>query len=471
MGDAARCDPDGLSSPVQNTEPEDIRLRVALKAADIGIWEWNLETGEMDYTARAREIFGLGDGPVTVERVRAVTHPQDLPRTSAIARRAINASRPIKEPYKFRILRENDGELRWALAHGEAIFADREGKPQAVRYIGTIQDITDQVNADEALARSEARLRLAIEAAGMAVWEYDGATDALTTSPELNRLFGFPEDAAPDIDAFRARYAPGERDKVQQATRAAIERGSNYVQVEFQTVLPDGSPRWRLLRAQVDLDLQGRFKRVIGVVMDIDEQKRGEERQKLLLRELNHRVKNTLGIAQSLASQTFRNFDAHDEALATFRNRLSALAKANDVLIDEEWSTFNLHALVREIIEPFRDRDEDPFVIDGGRQMLPPHLTVPLAMALHELCTNAAKYGALSQPGGSVSVTWRQQADGIAFAWHETGGPPVAEPTRRGFGTTLLSERLSPQLGEIDLRFEEPGLVCRMLLSKPGGAA
>ena len=452
-------------------ESADPRLDIALRAADIGIWEWDLDTNVMEYSNRARSLFGFTEGEVTLERVRAVTHPLDLPRTSEMARRAIDPQVRAREPYRFRAIREDDGALRWMLAHGEAVFAGEGGRPRAVRYIGTIQDITEEVEAAEALAGSEARLRLAIEAAGMAVWEFDGDTGKLTTSPELNRLFGFPEDSDHDIDTFRERYGPGERDKVQEAARAAMAEGHNQFQVEFRCDLPGKGLRWRLLRAQLDLNEDGSFRRVIGVLVDIDQAKRAEERHKLLLRELNHRVKNSLAIVQSLAGQTFRTDNARPQALEAFRNRLFALAKANDVLIDEDWSNFDLRSLVSEITQPYRDVNSDPFHIHGERQILSQHLTVPLAMALHELCTNAVKYGSLTVPQGRVDISWSEKEEGVIdFVWREIGGPLVVPPSSSGFGTRLLSDRLSPQLGGVEVTFAPSGLVCRMRLarSQPG---
>ncbi|HEV7251511.1 MAG TPA: PAS domain S-box protein [Mesorhizobium sp.] len=258
------------------------RLAIAARAADLGIWEWNLLTGAMVYSERAKEIFGFPPGkPVTYEQVRDATHPDDLPQTSAIAARALDPDLRGSEIFRYRILRADTGELRWVVAHGEALFETLDGETRATRFIGTIQDITAQTAAEEALRGSEARLRLAMEAARMAVWEVDLTTDTLTPSPELNLLCGFPADAKPGIEEFRSRYAPGEHERLRREAADAIARGESSLQSEFRQIWPDGSEHWLLLRAQL-VGQAPNFTRAVGVIFDITERRRTEN----LLREI-----------------------------------------------------------------------------------------------------------------------------------------------------------------------------------------
>ncbi len=199
--------------------------------------------------------------------------------------------------------------------------------------------------------------------------------------------------------------------------------------------------------------------RVLGVLMDIDERKRNAERQTLLVRELNHRVKNSLTVVQSLATQTFRQDGDSAEQLKTFQGRLQALAKANNVLLENDWEMFGMRPLVEEITGPYRDALDDPVSVEGEDLTLPPVANVPLALALHELCTNAAKYGALSRRGGRVAIRWgRAFADGsMELVWSESGGPEVVDPAQYGFGMRLLTRVLAQQLGSVDLRFTPKG--------------
>jgi PAS domain S-box-containing protein len=449
----------------QRLRESELRLKIALKAAQIGIWDWDIPTDTMEYSARARAICGFPPGvPITFAMARAVTHPQDLPHTSAQAQRAIDPVIRDRNPYEYRVVRADTGEVRWVVAHGEAIFTKVDGATKAVRYLGTLQDITERKETETALQEAETRHRLAIEAARMAVWEYDIATGEVKSSAALNRMYGLPDDAKPTIEDLRQCYAPGERDRVQKAGQEALERGERQFEVEFRCRRGDGSFYWLLLRAEIMFSRTGEMERVIGVLMDIDERKRYTERQNLMARELNHRVKNSLTVVQALATQSFRHHAVGD-ALKVFQGRLQALAQANNVLLENDWQVFDLLPLVEEITGPYRDEGgDDPFVIDGDDVALPPSVNVPVALALHELCTNAAKYGALSVPGGRVVIRWRPQAENVELTWAEIGGPKVASPGEQGFGMRLLTQVLSRELGGIDLSFSEEGLTCTMLL-------
>jgi PAS domain S-box-containing protein len=447
----------------QRRESE-VRLRLAIRAAHIGIWDWDLETGEITYSPRAREIYGFApDQTITHEAIAAATHPRDLERNAALTRRALDATiRERTASYEYRLKRPDTGEVRWVQAHGEAMFAEVEGKRTAIRYLGTIQDITDRKRSERELANSETRQRLAIDAARMAVWDYDFATDTFRGSPELNRIYGFEPSANPTAEQLRACYAHGEQERVREATEKAVREGERQIEVEFQCRQAEGDTRWVLLRAEVTLAEDGSYERAIGVLMDIDERKRGEERQALLLRELNHRVKNSLSVVQSLAAQTFRGDNARPEAVRDFRDRIQALAKANDVLLQQDWVAFSLPALVAQIIEPYLDHHRRRFLIEGDDIGLPPSLNVPVALALHELCTNAAKFGALSTDDGHVEIRWRKIGGHIELDWSEHGGPRVGAPLNDGFGTRLVSKVLASQIGEVELSFPESGVRCRM---------
>ena len=194
------------------------------------------------------------------------------------------------------------------------------------------------------------------------------------------------------------------------------------------------------------------------------ERKRTEEHQRLLLNELNHRVKNTLAVIQSIASQTFRGEAATPEARQAFDSRLAALAGAHDVLTRENWETASLRQVVEEAATGC-GADRARTHIEGEDLQLPPRTAVSIAMALHELCTNAVKYGALSNDTGTVTISWHvKDADGEArlqLCWHEEGGPPVSAPERRGFGSRMIERGLAAELGgSVELRFHPEGVRC-----------
>lgn len=441
----------------------DAKLELALRAANIGIWDWDLQTTEFDYSERARSIFGFAPfGEITYDMVRAVTHPDDFPHTSAQAKRAIDPALREDMPYEYRIFRADTGELRWVRAEGNAVFEIGSDTVKAIRYIGCIQDITDTKRAAAALEESERRQRLAIEAAGMAVWEIDLRTNSLATSPDLKRLFGFAAEEEPTLEDFRECYVPGEQGKTREAAIAALGQGESHFEAEFRINRKDGQERWLLLRAEILLSGGGEPQRVVGVVMDIDERKRNAERQVLLMRELNHRVKNSLSVVQSIAGQTFRQGIDISAGLEAFRSRLRALADANDILMQSEWASFDLETLIDKVTAPYRTRGPGPFTITGSHILIPPRYNVSLALALHELATNAAKYGALAAREGKVMIDCQSNDETASIEWLESGGPPVTETSRQGFGLQLLTKVLAPAFSKMDYELRPQGARCRI---------
>jgi len=211
---------------------------------------------------------------------------------------------------------------------------------------------------------------------------------------------------------------------------------------------------------------------IIGTIIevrDISEERAAAERQRLLINELNHRVKNTLATVQSIAAQTFRGHT--DQAVrAVFDARMAALSNAHNVLVEDNWESANLHNVIERALAPhlLAEVDASRFQIQGPSAQLHPKVAVTLAMALHELMTNAAKYGALSVPQGKVAVTWslseldagRQQLD---LTWQEQDGPPVTSPTRKGFGSRLIERQLPMEFdGGATINYAPAGVLCHL---------
>jgi two-component sensor histidine kinase len=200
------------------------------------------------------------------------------------------------------------------------------------------------------------------------------------------------------------------------------------------------------------------------MLVDISERKRAENAQKILIDELNHRVKNTLATVQSLASQTARHAPNLEEFVPTFTGRLLGLARAHDLLTQRSWQNAPFGKLVHDIVAPMSG---GRVTTEGSQVDLDPRTALSVTMVLNELLTNAAKYGALSVPEGSVSLTWRilpsEERSRLECEWRERGGPNVAPPKRRGFGTRLMERCIEHDLaGEFDLVFEPEGVRCRI---------
>jgi PAS domain S-box-containing protein len=450
------------------------RLALAAEAAGLGIWEWDLATNRFVYSARAKAICGFDPGrEPTYEDVRRVTHFADFPRTSAAAQRALDPVLRERPVYEYRVVRP-DGIERRVIAHGRAVFDQVGSEERAVRYIGTLQDVTEQWEAAEALRESEARLRLAVEAGRMAVWKYDVATDSVTGSPELNRLLGFPEGATPSAAEMRARYWPGEHERLQAIGQEALAQGERFFEAEYRYLWPDNSVRWLLMRAEIRFGEDKSPSMVVGVLLDVTGRKEAEEQQVLLMREVDHRAKNALAVVQAAVRLT-RAPDL-ESYRRTIEGRVSSLARAQTLLSEDRWSGADLRALIEGELAAFVGEDQRA-LLDGPRVALPARAAQPLAMALHELATNAVKYGAFSAPSGRVAVSWCVDSAAepvLRLRWAETGGPQVAAPpVRRGFGSRVLEGTVRGQLGgTVSFTWKVAGLLCKMEvpLMRGGGA-
>ena len=690
-----------------------------MESTGLGVWDWNVATGTMTWSERAKAIYGLPPGePVTYAQVRDATHPDDLPRTSALARRALDPELRGKEPYEYRI-RRPDGAVRWIAAHGEAVFAPVDGGQKAVRYFGTIQDVTERKRAEDDLRthallldsmsegvslstedgilvytnpaedrmfgyepgelvgqhvtvqnayppeenerrvsevisvlaakgfwegewlnrrkdgsqfvtasrinaievngrrhwicvqrdvtearhaedmrrKSEARLRLAVDGARIAIWEYDAATDSVRGSPELYQLLGLPTDRPVTMDEIRSGYLAGERERIRAEAEAAVRRGEHHIQNELRYRGLDGIVRWFLLRADLQIDESGQPQGALGVLIDVTESRRtqealreseerlalavrahgigifdwnirsgaliwsdqqerlfglqpgefegdfsgwekrvlpedreamlaaiqaaidareeeldvqfrirradgairfiegsgkflyaddgtpermvgvnidvtararADEHQLILIRELNHRVKNTLSIVQGLARQSLRGAVDPFSANQAFNDRLQALASAHDVLTRVNWDKAQLREIASTITRPYKGEGVRRFAIEGPSVQLRPQSALSLAMVLHELCTNAMKYGALSTERGHVEIAWQvhEGNDGsmLEFSWRERNGPEVAAPTRKGFGSRLIERGWTSSAPTVvQMTYDAAGLICTMV--------
>ncbi|HYD11453.1 MAG TPA: PAS domain S-box protein [Allosphingosinicella sp.] len=317
------------------------RLELATQAAEIGIWDWDVASDRMTYSPRAKAICGFPPAQdITYEDARRVTHPMDYPRTSAMARRALDPSIRENAPYEYRILRP-DGEVRWVLAHGSAVFEEFEGETKAVRYVGTLQDITERKRLEESERATARRLGLAISAGKMAVWELDLRNDELVPSAELYRLLGFPEGANPSTEELRARYFPGERERLQKLGAEALARGERSLEAEFRYCLPDDSVRWLWLRAEAVLDEDGKPARAIGVLMDINERKQAEIRRQVLV-ELGDRLREL----EDPAELAFAAAETLGRALNVSRAGYGSIHPASETItIERDWTAPGVDSL------------------------------------------------------------------------------------------------------------------------------
>jgi PAS domain S-box-containing protein len=439
------------------------RLRIATRAAKIGIWDWDLATSTFVCSPTATGIFGLPDSEqVSFEQLQRAIHPDDIESVREESARALDPKSRSVRPYEYRIVMPN-GSVRWISAHGEAEFDGEGPEARAIRYVGTFQDITERRRDEDRLRENEARLRLALKAAGLVLWELDLESDTVTPSPELSALFGYSPETPITAAMIRARYAPGEAARLQRLGQEMAERGETSLSTEIHHLHPDGSDRYCLILAQAAPPTENSGPRAIGVLMDITVRKENEQRLTTIARELQHRVKNVLTIVQSLASQTFRVLP-DDDLVETFQGRLRALAAATESLTQTDGTEAAISSVILGAVSPYQDKQIERFVIDGPVSVISSRTAVSLGMAIHELCTNAIKYGALSSPEGKVLIDWRFQDEHLLISWQEVGGPRVVPPTKAGFGTKLLTRgTFGP--GAVELIYAVTGVECRLRIS------
>ena len=309
------------------------------------------------------------------------------------------------------------------------------------------------------LLESEQRRSLALAAGSMGSWDWDWLNGDWMWDEGQYRIFGVePTAFTVTPDNVRALLHPDDMGQLRKAM-VQFNKGVKSYETEFRIVRPDGEIRWLFGTAAATADKSGRVIHVSGVTVDITERKRAEERQNLLTREVDHRAKNALALAQSIVRLT-RGENAKSYMQAV-EGRIGALARVHTILSLSSWQGAEITRLVDEELAPYQMNDQIAF--GGSNVQLQPATAQTLAMALHELVTNSAKYGALSTRTGRLTINWKVEADVLRILWEEREGPPVVEPVSRGFGTRSVIASIESQLGgqaEFDWRPE--GLICRL---------
>jgi two-component sensor histidine kinase len=329
-------------------------------------------------------------------------------------------------------------------------------------------------DAEEAQRQQTARLEAVLSTVPTAVWFthdrearhiFGNAYGArvLRLPPDANASLSAPEHERPAYRVFRA----GRELRASELPLQRAVLGESIRDEELEICFADGSSSTLVFQAAPILDPAGQPQGAVSAALDITDRKRQERHRDLLINELNHRVKNTLATVQSFAMQTLRNPKSIAEGRAAFDARLIALSKAHDVLVREHWEGAGLNEVVTEAMAAYAGHLDQTRVRAAGPAIrVRPKVALAVSMALHELATNAVKYGALSNGTGQVDIAWDagDALAGFELRWRESGGPPVAAPRRRGFGSRLIEHGLAQDLGgEVQLQFEPAGVLCTIV--------
>jgi PAS domain S-box-containing protein len=315
------------------------------------------------------------------------------------------------------------------------------------------------------LSESEARLQEALTAGAVTAFDWNLRTGAAQRSENAAQILGLDPQRGMTAGEFLARVHPEDRGRFKRTVRGVRPERPSYA-VTFRFVRPDGQEVWLEETARADFDAAGGVVRLKGLTRDITERKLAEQRQDMLAAELDHRVKNVLSRVAVAAMYTRQGSRSMDEFVRALDGRIQSMAAAHALLSESRWHGVGLTDLVRHQLAPYASAGNA--AVSGPDVMLSAAETQALAMVIHELVTNAAKYGALSTPSGSVSLDWDHMpgTDGAArllMTWHETGGPPIPAPSRSGYGTSLIRDLIPHELGgKVELELAPAGVSCRI---------
>lgn len=451
--------------------------RGALLAGGLGEWRWEAARGQISLSHRAAQILGYPPGrSARWTTMREGFHPDEYERVHKIVATAL--ARQVPWEFESRFSRGSDGMGIAIGVRGEPTFA-ADGTLSGM--VGIVRNVTRRVEAQRALQVHEQRLRVATSLAALGIFEWNVLDDAAIWENErMFEIFGCrPEQGVlSKAQFFDGMLHPDDRKTFRRAIVHAL-REDGVLQASGRIRRPD-TGQWRHIEMAGRFEREGQDsvpRRLIGVVADVTDRRHAEERQSLLIRELHHRVKNTLATVQAIVGSTARSTSSIDVFYEAFVGRIKSLSHTHSVLTEDTWQTASLRGLLVNELRPFTETDdgglEERIALDGPEVDLPSDVAVPIGMAIHELTTNAAKYGALSTREGRVSVAWEILSGGetgiLRFAWRESAGPPVVQPSRQGFGSRLLQRVLTTQVqAKVEAEYAAAGFRLVMTAPLPG---
>lgn len=354
------------------------------------------------------------------------------------------------------------------------VFADLYRKSRQLERLNAeleqrVSERTAELEASTTrLLESEHRRSLALAAGSMGSWDWDLIAGKFEWDEGQHAIYGVtPGQFVATPENLKVLILPEDWEQLQTGMNLTLEHGRPH-QAEFRVRRPSGEVRWCATTAAASRDGSGKVVRISGVTMDVTERKNAEERQALLSREVDHRAKNAMAIVQSIVKLTKAGSIA--EYATVVEGRIKALSRAHAILSDSRWEGAELTKLVNEELAPYRSGHADRIHVAGPKIVLDPTPAQTLALALHELATNAAKYGALSQASGTLKLTWYLQPGEIIINWRETGGPAAHQPVKFGFGTRIVTSSIERQLGgKTTFDWRPEGLSCMLVVPRQAG--
>jgi PAS domain S-box-containing protein len=428
---------------------ENLSLTLAASGA-AGIWDWHIADDKVVADANFAQMFGVSAdlasrGLPLAAYVQGV-HPDDRPQLQERIEAVIGGAGEFRAEYR---ITSSDGIQRWVLAVGRAM---RDEAGNVVRLPGVVVDITERKRQEQALAVSEAGFRALADSMPQMVWSTraDGFHDYYNA--RWYEYTGVPAGTT-DGEGWNDMFHPDDREKAWELWRRSLKTGEPY-QIEYRLRHHSGEYRWTLGRALPVRDEHGRITRWFGTCTDIHAQRLATEEREVIAQELSHRIKNIFSVLTGIIGLSARSSPQMKPFADQLRARIAAMGKAHDFVRPHSQSSkpsesqHSLKALVSQLVGAFQSDDNERVRFEGDDATVDEAAATPIALLIHELATNAAKYGALSRPAGTVVLEGRREGDVYRLVWRERGADLGAEvPGADGFGSRLISLSVEGQLG------------------------
>jgi PAS domain S-box-containing protein len=457
----------------QRLRESEARLQVAVDLLGLARYSWDPLTSAIEWDGRLRAMWGLSPGArVGYDVFLAGVHPEDRSRIEAAVARCIDPKGTGVYDIEYRVIGIENGVERWVATRGQTSF----DKGRAVGFIGVALDITKGKQAEQRLRESEARLAAILAQIPVGVGVFDREGRLVSANGFLRRFLkagSLPSRSPPESKCWRAFHPDGRLLEPAEYPGERALRGETVVPGVDFLLSSGGKEIWTRVSATPYHDDDGAIPGVLWMVQDIVQEKRAEQANLLLISELLHRTRNLLAVVDSLATETAASCRSLEDFAPTFRNRLAALSRVQSLLSRNQPGAATLGELVNLELRAFAMEPNGQRIVVAGPEVALSSKTVQiLALALHELATNARKYGALSTSAGQLTVTWQVTGDDrnrrLALEWHEVGlasREPNADPPRVGFGRRLIEESLPFQLdAETRLEFGRNEVRCSIAI-------
>lgn len=416
------------------------------------------------YQAELCIAVALGNSQLLAELNRGLAHVRDTGQLAALERRWFPTDAAAARNVLLLRYAAWTVAILLALLTAAMIWMISLRRQVEQRTRSLQAELAERRRVEDALRLSEQRFQVMADSAPVLIW-MAGMDGVCSYFNQVWLTFTGRTVEQEQSDGWREGVHPDDRERAGHDYSSAFEARREF-KSEYRLRRHDGEHRWMLDHGMPRYDDSGAFVGYIGSCVDITERRHLEQRQRLMMNELDHRVKNNLAAVLALAEQTGATTSNMEEFLERYGGRIRALARTHEALAVSKWAGVRLADLVLLTATPYVQDDDSRLRIKGEEVLLPPDASAPLCMALHELATNAAKYGAWSSTSGQVEVTWSRNGHGeLAIAWVESGGPRVNAAVQPGVGHSLISGLISHELrGTVDIQFPPEGLVCRMTM-------